>query len=187
MNQDTLRGRAEPARPAPCTDSEVFDDLARAVAIGRLKANAALEAIGAARRQFEEAIRPLLEQKDTALAELAAVEEELQRATLAAYRTRGARRPHPAASVRVRAQLVYDCEAMKAYAREHLPQVLLLDTRALERVAATFPVPGVQQVEEPVVVIAQDLRRYLPDELWPGTAHHTPSSQSLTFLAAGLQ
>jgi hypothetical protein len=135
------------------------------VAAGRWQANRILEQLAAARQQFDEQIRPLVEQKDAVRAALAGAEEALRTATLAAYEEAGSKRPHPAAGIRIQARLVYDREAVTAYARQHLTQVLMLDTKAFERVAATLHVPGVEVVEEALATIAQDLRGYLPADL----------------------
>ncbi|HMA37996.1 MAG TPA: hypothetical protein VKY74_26335 [Chloroflexia bacterium] len=169
--------RIEGAEPAPTPNApRDLDDLVRAVASGRLRANAILEQIAAARQLFDESIRPLVEQKDALVAELVGDEEALRSATLAAYAESGSKRPHPATGVRVQTRLIYDREALTAYARQHLTQVLVLDVKAFERVAATLHVPGVEVVEEPQATIAQDLARYLPPALesaWAAPASPT--------------
>ena len=152
---------ASPARPT------TLDDLVATVARARQTAQAAIAPITAARQQFDAAMAPLVGAKEAAFAALDAAEEALRAATLAAYTTSGAKRPHPAAGIRVGLRLVYDRDALTAYAREHLRQVLVLDVKAFERVAVTLatngaPIAGVQIVEEVQATIAQDLGSYLP-------------------------
>ena len=149
-----------------------LDALVAAVAQARQAAVAAVAPITAARLAFEAQIAPLITVREGAFAALDAAEAALHTATLAVYAATGAKRPHPAAGIRVGLRLVYDREALTAYAREHLRQVLVLDVRAFERVALTFagsgaPIPGVQVVEEVQATISQDLHAYLPA---PGAA-----------------
>jgi hypothetical protein len=162
MKQQTV-SQITPARASRPTPR--FDELVAAVAAARWQANRILEQLATARQQFDEQIRPLVEQKDSILAALAGAEEALRTATLDAYAESRSKRPHPATGIRLQTRLVYDREAVTAYAREHLTQVLILDAKAFERVAATLHVPGVEVIEEAQATIAQDLRGYLPAHL----------------------
>ena len=82
MKQQTVAQISPAAAPGPPTS---FDTLVAAVAAGRWRANGILEQLATARQQFDEQIRPLVEQKDAVLTALASAEEALRTATLAAY------------------------------------------------------------------------------------------------------
>ena len=146
----------------PATTAPALDDLVRRVAQRRQALAAAVAPITAARLRFEAEIAPLAVARDGAAAALDADTEALRQAILAAYSAGGSKHPHPAAGIRVGTRLVYDVAAVTAYARQHLTQVLTLDVRAFERVAATLQVPRVTCFEEVTATIAQDLSLYLP-------------------------
>ena len=105
--------------------------------------------------------------RQEAEAAVLSLESVLRQAGLEAYNFNGTV-PHPALGVRLVQRIKYDLSQARAYCAEHLPAMLILDTKQFEKhakaVAKTYPLPFVEIIAEPQVTIAQDLSKF-PDPI----------------------
>lgn len=134
-----------------------IEALVQVVAATRQQTARAETTLKAARSTWEQDHTALFTTVEEARAAQESAEVALRQAVLAIFAQDGNKHPHPATGVRVTSRLVYDPQAVTAWARENLPAVLVLDVKTFERVAPHLLVPGVSAVEEPIATIAQDL------------------------------
>ncbi|MDQ2806694.1 MAG: hypothetical protein M3Z04_07220 [Chloroflexota bacterium] len=136
--------------------------LVQAVAAARVATSQAQTTLATARSAWEQANAGLLQAVSATRTAQATAEETLRTATLAAYAATGSKRPHPALGVRLTTRLDYDREQVTAWARQHMPTVLILDTARFEAVARQLAVPEVTVISEPQATIGTDLHAWAP-------------------------
>ena len=136
--------------------------LVQTVAAARVATAQAQTTLTTARSAWEQANAALLEAVTAARSAQTTAEEALRTATLAAYAATGSKRPHPALGVRLITRLEYDRDRVTAWAHQHMPAVLTLDTRQFEAIARQLAVPEVTVIQEPTATIRTDLTPWTP-------------------------
>ncbi len=134
----------------------------KVVAQARILAQQASEAKIAARVQWENEHRGLL---DTAINTAKAVEEaeaSLRALTIKAYLETGNKNPVPGVGIRERVVLQYDGKVAFDWAKAH-KMALMLDTKAFEKIAKADPPDFVLTITEPQATIATDLSNILKE------------------------
>lgn len=103
-----------------------------------------------------DAVRTLTDQ-------LTKVEADLRAAALAEFQATADKHPHPAVSIKLTNSLSFDVGEALAWAREHMPVVLTLDTKAFGKAIKALPLMPecVKWSEVPTTNVATDLTEYL--------------------------
>lgn len=88
-------------------------------------------------------------------------DEYARRLVLEGYEATGAKRPHPAAQIKLFTVLDYDYEAAVEFCQAAYPQGIKLDKRTFEKAARALSLPFVTVTKEPRASIARDLSEYV--------------------------
>ena len=138
-----------------------LEDFAQNVVDARQKLAKLKEEQAAIERQIQAQFGKALGRVDTEIhyanKSIKAAEETLRQVARATWRETGNKRPHQGVEIRVYKALSYDQETAKAYAMEHLPQVVKLDKRAFEKVAKVLDLDFVTIHDDPKVFISKSL------------------------------
>jgi len=86
--------------------------------------------------------------------------EEVRGLALDCYEATGDTEPHPAVKIKLYTVLDYDPSVARNWSAEHMPDLLVLDKKAFERVAKAAPMDFVEIEKEPRPTIARDLAEW---------------------------
>jgi hypothetical protein len=114
------------------------------------------------------AMQEINEQRSAKKHDIEILVDGIKQAALAEYQATKQKDPITGITVKIYKVIKYDAEKAEAWAKEKMPEMLVLDEKAFEKyakaVADVAPVPCVEYLDDPRPQIASDLSDYLPQE-----------------------
>ena len=101
------------------------------------------------------------EEQDKWMQEESNLTKKIKEDGLAEYLTTKEKPSLAGLGLRINKFLKYDLEKVTDWAKENAKMLFVLDVKALEKLAKTTSVPGVEIVDDPMITIASDLSEYL--------------------------